>query len=74
MLLVKKTLIALFSLLLGVSVWLGIGVALFKSGISPLQTLSLWISHFSIFGWFLAVAISVVFYRIISVKLFPPKA
>lgn len=71
--LVEKTLVAIFSLILGVSVWIGVAAVLFKSGISPLQTLALWISHFSIFGWLLGVFLSVAFYRIISAKLLTPK-
>jgi hypothetical protein len=72
--LVRKTLIGLFSLVLGISVWAGVAAALFKSGISPLQNLALWISHFSLFGWLLGITISVAFYRMISIKLFPPKS
>ena len=71
--LVEKTLAAIVSLVLGIGAWIGIAAALFKSGISPLQTLALWISHFSIFGWLLGVSLSVVFYRIISAKLLTPK-
>jgi len=72
--LVGKALIGLFSLVLGASVWGGVAAALFRSGISPLQNLALWISHFSIFGWLLGITISIAFYRIISSKLFPPKS
>lgn len=52
---------------------MGVGILLFKSNISPLQTLSLWISHFSIAGWLLFFALSGFIYYFITSKLFRSK-
>ena len=71
--LVWKTLILILSVAVGWGVWMGVGILLFKSNISPLQTLSLWISHFSIVGWLLWFSLSGFTYYFISSKLFTPK-
>jgi hypothetical protein len=63
--LIEKTSLAVISIVLGVGCWLGTAALIFKSGISPLQTFALWISHFSFFGWFVGVTLSVIFYQVL---------
>ncbi len=54
------------SLFLAAAIWVGLVRILSDSGIPSLVHLSVWISHFMVFGWLLFLALCIVIYLALS--------
>lgn len=61
-----KILAAFLSVFLAGGVWLGIILILKNSGIHFLQTVAVYVSHFSFFGWLLFGLLSISFFYVIT--------
>lgn len=63
--LIKFAVIAL-SIFLAGAIWVGLVRVLSDSGVPSLEHLSVWISHFMVFGWLLFLILSVGTYLALS--------
>jgi hypothetical protein len=65
-LVILKAIIAIVSVLLAGSLWMGLIVLLKKSGIDILQSLAVYISQLSFIGWLLFGVGSIILYLVFS--------
>jgi ABC-type Na+ efflux pump permease subunit len=71
--LVFKTLLILVSLPIAGGIWYGLIYLLIESRISALQSVAVWFSPWTYFGWILFLFLSFVVYDLLSSKLIPSK-
>ena len=61
-----RLVIAVLAINAGVATWVGLMYLLRYSGVSVLETLSVWISHLLITGWITCLGLVVLYYWAIS--------
>jgi hypothetical protein len=67
-----KLAVCIGAILSAAAIWLGLMLSLRYSGSSDLVTIGVYLSHLSIFGWLLFLALIMVLYKLAIKKLIPP--
>ena len=61
-----KFAVIILSIFLAGAIWVGVVRILSDSGVPSLEHLSVWISHFMVFGWLLFLALCIGIYLALS--------
>ncbi len=68
-LIILRIIAGIISIFLAGATWTGLVILLKGTGISYLQKLAVYVSHFSFIGWILFLALAVLFYLLISKQI-----